>query len=42
MRGHGRSGKPDTADGHLSHLYADDYAAVAAAFGLKKPIFVGW
>ncbi|KAI0320007.1 Alpha/Beta hydrolase protein [Amylostereum chailletii] len=42
MRGHGRSGKPLTSDGHLSSLYADDYKMVIEAYGLRKPIHVGW
>ncbi|EAU86212.1 hypothetical protein CC1G_03423 [Coprinopsis cinerea okayama7 len=42
MRGHGRSGKPSTAEGHLSSLYADDFAAVVKEFKLNTPIFVGW
>jgi len=42
VRGHGRSGKPGTAEGHVSSLYADDFAAVIRAFGLTKPVFVGW
>ncbi|EPQ58991.1 alpha/beta-hydrolase [Gloeophyllum trabeum ATCC 11539] len=37
LRGHGRSAKPDTIEGHASSLYADDFVAVANAFGLKKP-----
>ncbi|THH17323.1 hypothetical protein EW146_g3466 [Bondarzewia mesenterica] len=41
-RGHGRSGKPDTPDAHLSRLYADDFMAVVHAFALKNPIFVSW
>lgn len=42
MRGHARSGKPATVDGHSSKLYADDCAAVSNGFGLKSPLFVGW
>jgi len=42
MRGHGRSGKPETAEGHASHLYAADFKAVIDAFSLTKPLFVGW
>ncbi|ETW75852.1 Esterase/lipase/thioesterase [Heterobasidion irregulare TC 32-1] len=42
MRGHGRSAKPDTQDGHLSRLYADDFMTVVRAFNLEYPIFVGW
>ncbi|KAI0320006.1 Alpha/Beta hydrolase protein [Amylostereum chailletii] len=42
MRGHGRSGMPDTPEGHLSHLYAADFKAVVDAFGLKRPVLVGW
>ncbi|KAL4257598.1 AB hydrolase superfamily protein [Pleurotus pulmonarius] len=42
MRGHGRSDKPATADAHTSIRYSQDFAAIMSAFGLKKPIFVGW
>ena len=42
MRGHGRSGKPETEDRHTSKHYADDFAAVAKEFQLVRPIFVGW
>ncbi|KAJ3554410.1 hypothetical protein NM688_g3129 [Phlebia brevispora] len=42
LRGHGRSGKPATADGYASCLFADDFAAIVKEFGLDKPILVGW
>ncbi|KAF5331354.1 hypothetical protein D9611_011878 [Ephemerocybe angulata] len=42
MRGHGRSGKPLTMEGHSSKLYADDFAAVSKGFGLKSPLYNGW
>ncbi|KAJ7496636.1 hypothetical protein FB451DRAFT_1119524 [Mycena latifolia] len=42
VRGHGRSGKPTTAEGYASALYAADFAAVAGAFALHMPVFVGW
>ncbi|KIJ40418.1 hypothetical protein M422DRAFT_230170 [Sphaerobolus stellatus SS14] len=42
MRGHGRSAKPLDLAGHSSSLYADDFAAVCKAFGLSKPILLGW
>ncbi|THH06994.1 hypothetical protein EW146_g9449 [Bondarzewia mesenterica] len=42
MRGHGRSGKPTNPKGYLSARFAEDYATVAAAFNLKKALFVGW
>ncbi|KAI0320009.1 Alpha/Beta hydrolase protein [Amylostereum chailletii] len=42
IRGHGRSGKPVTPEGHLSHLYADDYKAVIDAYGLRAPVHAGW
>ncbi|KAH8110104.1 Alpha/Beta hydrolase protein, partial [Phellopilus nigrolimitatus] len=42
MRGHGRSGKPDNIEGYASNLYADDFAEVLRAFGLRKPVLVGW
>ncbi|KDR74313.1 hypothetical protein GALMADRAFT_123754 [Galerina marginata CBS 339.88] len=41
MRGHGRSGKPDTVEGHASTLYADDFATVVKAFNLDAPILIG-
>ncbi|KLO07077.1 alpha/beta-hydrolase [Schizopora paradoxa] len=42
LRGQGRSGQPKSAEGHVSKLYADDFAAVCDAFGSKKPYMVGW
>ncbi|KAH8113551.1 alpha/beta-hydrolase [Phellopilus nigrolimitatus] len=42
MRGHGRSAKPDTADGYASQLFADDFAAIKKAFKLQSPLLVGW
>lgn len=42
IRGHGRSGMPTTPEGHASKLYADDFKAVAEAFGLRKPTLIGW
>ncbi|TFK35063.1 alpha/beta-hydrolase [Crucibulum laeve] len=43
MRGHGGSGKPETMEGHVSSLYAADFAAVVQAFDIKQPpILVGW
>ncbi|KAJ3976775.1 Alpha/Beta hydrolase protein [Lentinula raphanica] len=42
LRGHGRSGKPETAESHSSKLYADDFMAVASEFGLKTPVLAGW
>jgi pimeloyl-ACP methyl ester carboxylesterase len=41
-RGHGRSGKPETADAYISGCYADDFEAVCRAFNLRKPVFCGW
>lgn len=41
-RGHGRSGKPDTAASYETHLIAADFEAVADAFGVKNPFFAGW
>ncbi|EIW85535.1 alpha beta-hydrolase [Coniophora puteana RWD-64-598 SS2] len=38
VRGHGRSGKPDSIEGHASSLYAADFKTVADAFGAKKPL----
>ena len=42
MRGHGRSGKPTTAEEYASERLAQDFAVVLEAFDLKQPIFVGW
>ncbi|KAF7350931.1 AB hydrolase-1 domain-containing protein [Mycena sanguinolenta] len=42
VRGHGRSGKPNSAEGYASSLYAADFAAVAEEFSLNMPVFVGW
>ncbi|KAJ6497450.1 alpha/beta-hydrolase [Mycena sanguinolenta] len=42
VRGHGRSGKPDSAEGYASSLYAADFSAVAEGFSLNMPVFVGW
>jgi hypothetical protein len=42
MRGHGRSGKPSEMEGYASKLYADDFAAVCAAFEVKRPVVVPW
>ncbi|THH16511.1 hypothetical protein EW146_g4138 [Bondarzewia mesenterica] len=42
LRGHGRSGKPETPEAHASKLYADDFMAVVEGFGLKKPVLAGW
>ncbi|KAJ7503181.1 alpha/beta-hydrolase [Mycena galericulata] len=42
MRGHGRSGKPSSPEGYASALFAADFSAVAKAFSLNMPVFVGW
>ncbi|OCB92236.1 alpha/beta-hydrolase [Sanghuangporus baumii] len=42
MRGHGRSGKPDTIDEYASKLYADDFAAVLHTFKVRRPVVVTW
>ncbi|KAJ3519761.1 hypothetical protein NMY22_g13051 [Coprinellus aureogranulatus] len=42
LRGHGRSGKPDTVEGYSSGLYAQDFNAVVQAFNVTSPILVGW
>lgn len=42
MRGHGRSGKPDSIEGYSSRLYADDFMAVLDAFNVKRPVVIGW
>lgn len=43
LRGHGASGKPLGASAYADDkIWADDVAAVIAAFGLKRPVLVGW
>ncbi|KAJ3519764.1 hypothetical protein NMY22_g13054 [Coprinellus aureogranulatus] len=42
LRGHGRSGKPDTVEGYSSELYAQDFNTVVQAFNVSSPILVGW
>ncbi|KAF5350001.1 hypothetical protein D9756_009054 [Leucocoprinus leucothites] len=42
IRGHGRSGKPDTDEAWESKRLAEDFDAVVDAFGLCRPFVVGW
>ncbi|VDB86522.1 unnamed protein product [Peniophora sp. CBMAI 1063] len=42
MRGHGRSGKPQASGAYASEKFAQDFSAVAQAYGLRRPVFVGW
>ncbi|KAK0439158.1 alpha/beta-hydrolase [Armillaria borealis] len=42
MRGHGRSAMPESLDNYSSEIFAEDFKAVAQAFKIEKPIFVGW
>ncbi|KAJ7760664.1 alpha/beta-hydrolase [Mycena maculata] len=42
IRGHGRSGKPNTPQAYESKLFADDFKTVMDAFGLHKPVLAGW
>ncbi|KAJ7220212.1 alpha/beta-hydrolase [Mycena pura] len=42
LRGHGRSGKPDTAEAYESKMFAADFKTVMDAFKLHRPVFVGW
>ncbi|KAK0462840.1 Alpha/Beta hydrolase protein [Desarmillaria tabescens] len=42
IRGHGRSTMPESLDDYSSEIFAEDYKAVARAFKIEKPIFVGW
>ncbi|KAK0461548.1 Alpha/Beta hydrolase protein [Armillaria novae-zelandiae] len=42
MRGHGRSAMPESLDDYSSKIYAEDFKAVAQAFKIEKPIFIGW
>ena len=41
LRGHGRSGKPDTGYSD-SRAWADDLHAVITALRLERPVLVGW
>ncbi|KAJ6611124.1 alpha/beta-hydrolase [Mycena sp. CBHHK59/15] len=38
VRGHGRSGKSNTAEAYVSKLFADDFKTVMDAFDLDKPV----
>ncbi|MBU8543795.1 MULTISPECIES: alpha/beta fold hydrolase [Roseomonadaceae] len=43
LRGHGHSDKPEDPAAYQSpELWADDVAAVIAAFGLERPVLAGW
>ncbi|KDR80398.1 hypothetical protein GALMADRAFT_154024 [Galerina marginata CBS 339.88] len=42
LRGHGRSGKPNTTEAYTSNLFADDFSAVIKAFSVKSPLLVAW
>ncbi|KAJ7443858.1 alpha/beta-hydrolase [Mycena latifolia] len=42
IRGHGRSGKPNTEEAYKSKLFADDFKTVMDGFQLKKPVLAGW
>jgi len=43
LRGHGSSGKPRDAKAYADdRLWADDIDAVIKAFGLRRPVLVGW
>jgi len=43
LRGHGRSGKPETKQAYQdTRMWADDVAAVIAGKRLNKPVLVGW
>ncbi|KAJ7749180.1 alpha/beta-hydrolase [Mycena metata] len=42
VRGHGRSGKPTTADAYASEMFADDFKTVVEAFALHRPVLAGW
>lgn len=43
LRGHGASEKPSGRASYAQdQLWADELAAVIAAFGLKRPVLVGW
>ncbi|KAI0720798.1 alpha/beta-hydrolase [Cerioporus squamosus] len=42
LRSHGRSGITRTAESQDASRHASDFAAVAGAFGLHRPIIVAW
>ncbi|KAF5319771.1 hypothetical protein D9611_012867 [Ephemerocybe angulata] len=42
LRGHGRSGKPGMPEEYSTKLLADDFVAVTRAFGVEKPLYIGW
>lgn len=42
LRRHGRSDKPENAEGYQSVRFAEDFSAINLAFGLDEPIIVGW
>lgn len=42
MRGHGRSGKPEDIGAYASIRHAEDFRTVCEAFGLVKPVVLGW
>ncbi|KAJ7018952.1 alpha/beta-hydrolase [Mycena alexandri] len=42
VRGHGRSGKPTTAEAYASKMFADDFKTVVDAFALQRPVLAGW
>ncbi len=43
LRGHGASEKPATRERYIAdNIWGNDVAAVIEAFGLKRPVLVGW
>lgn len=43
LRGHGASDKPREREHYIAdRIWGDDIAAVIAAFGLRRPVLVGW
>ncbi|TFY59492.1 hypothetical protein EVJ58_g5741 [Rhodofomes roseus] len=42
LRGHGRSGKPEYPEAYSAIRHAEDFRTVCGAFGVVKPIVVGW
>ncbi|EIM90674.1 alpha/beta-hydrolase [Stereum hirsutum FP-91666 SS1] len=42
IRGHARSGQPNTPEAYESKRFAEDFEAVVDAFELKRPILAGW
>jgi pimeloyl-ACP methyl ester carboxylesterase len=42
VRGSGRSGTPIDGESYHGKRYAEDFKAVCEAFGVVKPVILGW